>query len=85
MGQFAEAKSARIYKKHPGTVSRYGVYRGANELLKKNVLKNFFHFPKMLKIFTNYFFRAAIPIPDNDILPQRSPSQVVISAFGMVI
>jgi hypothetical protein len=37
-----------------------------------------------LKLFYNYFFQAATPIPDDDILPQRSPTQEVISAFGMV-
>jgi len=31
------------------------------------------------------FFQAAIPIPDDDIPSQRSPTQVVISALGMVI
>jgi hypothetical protein len=38
-----------------------------------------------LKIFYKLFFQATIPIPDDDIHPQRSPSQAVISAFWMVI
>jgi hypothetical protein len=72
-------------KKHPVTVSGSGVNRGTNELLQKSVLKNFLHFPKYLKIFYKLFFQAAIPIPDDDTNPNRSPSQVVISAFRMVI
>jgi len=72
--------------KTPGTVSGFAVYTEANELFKKSVLKNFFHFPKQLKIFSKLFFQAAIIIgPRHDIPPKRSPSQAVISAFGMVI
>ena len=39
-----------------------------------------------MKIFRNYFFRQQLlSIPDDDISPQRSPAQAVLSAAGMVI
>jgi hypothetical protein len=54
------------------------------QCLKKRSEK-LYPFSKNVENILKLFFQAAIPIPDNDILPQRSPSQVVISAFGMVI
>jgi hypothetical protein len=47
------------------------VYSGTNEPSQKNVLKNFFCFPKQLKNFYKQFFRAVILESRHDIPSQE--------------
>jgi len=47
----------------------------------KNRFEILLPFSKTVEIFLQLFFRAKIPLPDDDINPYRSPAQVVINAF----
>jgi hypothetical protein len=87
IGRFAEAKSARIYKKHPVTVSQSAVYRGTNELLKKKRSEKLFPFSIRVENIYKLFFSGGNNYrPQTHVsLPKRSPSQAVISASEMVI
>ena len=57
---------------------------GQTNCFKKRSEKLFTFF-KTVENILQLFFQAAISIPDDDTNPNRSPSQMVISALQMVI